>query len=91
MRFCRLSLRREGVLGIGRSLGRLPVLPMYNFLQSYTVDDIGRSTGKMISDLNVSLVSQQFLNVANERTCFASCACVLKSSGLITCLECTSD
>ena len=30
MRFCRLSLRHEGVLGIGR----LPVSPMYNVLQS---------------------------------------------------------
>ena len=29
----------------------------------------------MISDLNRSLGSRQFLNVANERTCFASCAC----------------
>ena len=28
----------------------------------------------MISDLNVSLGSRQFLNVANERTWFASCA-----------------
>ena len=27
----------------------------------------------MISDLNGSLGSRQFLNVANERTCFASC------------------
>ena len=31
------------------------------------------------------------LNVANKRTCFASCACAFKSSGLITRLECTSD
>ena len=37
-----------------------------------------------------SLWSRQFLNVANERTCFASCACAFKSSGLITRLECTS-
>ena len=28
----------------------------------------------MISDLNGSLGSRQFLKVANERTCFASCA-----------------
>ena len=45
----------------------------------------------MISDLNGSLWSGQFLNVANKRTCFASCACAFKSSGLITRLECTSD
>ena len=32
----------------------------------------------MISDLNGSLGSRQFLNVANERTCFASCACAVK-------------
>ena len=31
----------------------------------------------MISDLNGSLWSRQFLNVANKRTCFASCACAL--------------
>ena len=41
----------------------------------------------MISDLNGSLGSRQFLNVANERTCFASWACAFKSSGLITRLE----
>ena len=41
----------------------------------------------MISDLNRSLGSRQFLNVANERTCFASCACSFKSTGLVTRLE----
>ena len=45
----------------------------------------------MISDLNGSLRSRYFLKVANERTCFALCACAFKSSGLNTCLECTSD
>ena len=45
----------------------------------------------MISDRNGSLGSRYFLNVGNERTCFASCACAFKSSGLITCLECTFD
>ena len=45
----------------------------------------------MIGDLNELLGPRHFLDVANERTCFASCACALKSSGLITCLECTSD
>ena len=44
----------------------------------------------MISDLSGSLWSRQFLSVENERTCFASCACAFKSSGLITRLECTS-
>ena len=43
----------------------------------------------MISDLNGSLWSRQFLSVANKRTCFASCAYAFKSSGLITRLECT--
>ena len=38
----------------------------------------------MISDLDRSLGSRYFLNVANERTCFASCASAFKSSGLIT-------
>ena len=41
----------------------------------------------MISDFDRSLGSRYFLNVANERTCFASCASAFKSSGLITCLE----
>ena len=45
----------------------------------------------MIIDLDGPLGSRYFLNVANERTSFASCACAFKSSGLITCLECTSD
>ena len=36
----------------------------------------------MISDLNGTLGSRQFLNVANERTCFASCASTFKSTGL---------
>ena len=48
------------------------------------MDDIGEGAGKMISDLNGPLGSRQFLNVANERTCFASGACAFKSSGLIT-------
>ena len=45
----------------------------------------------MISDLNGSLGSRQFLNVRNERTCFASYASTFKSSGLFTRLERTSD
>ena len=45
----------------------------------------------MISDLDGSLGSRYSLNVANESTCFASCACAYKSSGLIARLECTSD
>ena len=47
----------------------------------------------MISDLDGSLMSRYFLNViANERICFASCACAFEmSSGLITYLECTPD
>ena len=46
----------------------------------------------MISNLDGSLGSRYFINVANERTYFASCASALKSSGLmITCFECTSD
>jgi len=45
----------------------------------------------MISDLDRSLGSRYFLNVANERTCFALCANAFKSTGLFTCLERTSD
>ena len=45
----------------------------------------------MIIDLNGSLGSQQFLNVANERTCFTSCASTFESTGLFTRLKRTSD
>ena len=45
----------------------------------------------MISDLNGTVGSRQFLNVANERTCFASCACAFKSTGLFTRFESTSN
>ena len=45
----------------------------------------------MISDRNGSLGSRYFLNVANERTCFASCACAFKSSRFITSLGSTSE
>ena len=45
----------------------------------------------MICDLNGSLGSRQFLNVVNERTCFTSCACALKSSRLFTRLEYTAN
>ena len=41
----------------------------------------------MISDLNGSLGFRQFLNVANERTCFASWASTFKSTGLFTRLK----
>ena len=41
----------------------------------------------MISDLNGSLWSRQFLIAAIERTRFASCACAFKSSGLFTSFE----
>ena len=37
----------------------------------------------MISDLNGSLWSRQFLNAANKRTCFASCACAFKFLGAL--------
>ena len=36
----------------------------------------------MIRDLNGSLWSRQFLNVADERTCFISYACTFKSTKL---------
>ena len=78
-----------------RSPSRLPVSPMYNFVQRVqvmpAVGDIGRGRGKMIGDLNRSLEPRQFLNVANKRICFASYACAFESFGLITRLEYTSD
>ena len=45
----------------------------------------------MTSGLDGSLGFRYFLNVANERASFASCACAFKRCWLITCLECTSD
>ena len=45
----------------------------------------------MISNLDGSLGARYFLNVTNERACFASCACAFQSSGLITYLKYTSD
>ena len=94
MRFCRTSLRHEGVLGIGR-LVVSPVSPMYIYIllelfaksARYAVDDIG----EMISDRDGCLGDRYFLNLTNERTCFASCACTFKSFGLIICLKYTSD
>ena len=44
-----------------------------------------------MTDLGGSLGSRLFLKVANERGCFTSCVWAFKSSGLINCLECTSD
>ena len=38
----------------------------------------------MISDLVGSLGARYFLNVTNEKRCFASCAFAFRSSGLIT-------
>ena len=57
-------------------------MPMISFCKEHTVDDFGRGTGEMISDFDGSLGSQYFLNVANKRICFTSCACAFKSSGL---------
>ena len=45
----------------------------------------------MIRDLNGLFAFRYFRSVANERTCSASCACPFKSSGLISCLKCTSE
>ena len=41
--FCRLSLRHEGVLGIGRLVVSLfrRCIPLFTGSASYTVDDIG--------------------------------------------------
>ena len=66
MRFCHLFLRREGVLGIGRLVVSLlrRCITFTAKSASYTVDDSGRGTGKIIRDLNGSLGSGQFLNVA---------------------------
>ena len=74
-------LGHEGALGIGRLV--VSLFRRYLFAKS-AVDDIGWGTDEMISDLDGSLESRYFLNVTNERTCFASCARSFQSSGLIT-------
>ena len=72
-----------------RSPSRLPVSPMYNFLQRVQVMqqmalvEVHVKRSVILMD---RLVPDIFL-----MTCFASCACAFKSSGLVTCLECTSD
>ena len=82
MRFGRLSLPHEGVLGIGPLVvTRFADVELFAKSASYAVDDIGLGTGKMISNLNRSLRSRYFINVANESTCFASCASSLKFPG----------
>ena len=53
MLFCRFSACFANIQLIAKSA-------------SYTVDDIGCGTSKIISDLNGSLGPRQFLNVANE-------------------------
>ena len=68
-----------------RSPSRLLVSPMQR-VPSYAVNGIGWGTGdEMISDLDGSLGSRYFPNVANERTCFASCARAFKSH-LVRCV-----
>ena len=56
-----------------RSLSRLPVSPMNNFLQKclYAVNDFGGGAPKVINDLNRSLRFGHFLYVMNKRTSFA--------------------
>ena len=86
MRFCRLSLRHEGQSeSVALSSPYFADVLLFAKSASYAVDDIGWDRGKMtvIGDLNGSLGSRQFLNVANEGTCFASCACrILHSFGI---------
>ena len=81
MYFCLLSLHNEGVLG-NLSPSHHPVLLIYNFFARVQVRwlmTLGLGTGEMFSDLDGLLGSQYFLNFANERTCFASCACTFES------------
>ena len=45
-----------------------PDVKLFAKSASYSVDDIGRGTSEMISDIDGSLGSRYFLNVPNERT-----------------------
>ena len=75
------------------SLSDLPVCQRKLFAKSasYAISHICWGTGEMISDLDGSFGSRYFRRVANERTWFALWACPFKSSGLISCLKCTSE
>ena len=76
-----------------RSPSRLPVSPMYNFLQcaSYAVNGFGGGAPKVISDLNGSLGSRHFLYVMNERKSFESWVSAFERSRLSISLKLTSD
>ena len=74
-----------------RSPGRLPVSSLIAMSASCAVNDIGRGTRKVISDLNESLRSRYFLYVMNERTSFASWASAFESSRLVIDFKWTSE
>ena len=68
MRFCRLSLRQEGVLGIDRL-----VVSLFRRCITFRIEC------KLSRRLTLAEAgSRYFLNVANEETCFALCACAFK-------------
>ena len=56
---------------------------------SYVIDDIRLSAREVIGNPIDSFGSRYFLSVVNERTSFASCASVLKSSRLVISLRVT--
>ena len=77
-----------------RSPSRLPVSPIYNFLQviqQMTLAEVQVKWSVILIDRLGPDNSWQFVNIANERTCFASCPSTSESTGLFTCLKRTSD
>lgn len=67
------------------SSNNIPVSPMYPLRNNLkcAIDDIGESTGEMISDLEGSLRFRNLLNVINKSTSFGSYAGSFKCSRLI--------
>ena len=54
---------------------------LFEVSASYATDNIGRGAREVISNLNRSCGSENFLNVMKERKSFASCASAFKIPG----------
>lgn len=75
------------------SSNNIPVSPMYPLRNNLkcAIDDIGESTGEMISNLEESLRFRNLLNVINKSTSFGSYAGAFKCFRLIIFFEYISD
>ena len=66
-------------------------MDLFAISASHAIDDMRRGAREVMSNPIDSFGSQYFISVGNERTSFASCASVFKSSRLIISLKRTSD